>query len=67
MVVQWTRTVPVEQWITDERSKSYVISLAPDVRELALGRLTEIITAEFPGGLMVVPYITTLLMARRIS
>jgi SAM-dependent methyltransferase len=67
VVVQWTRTVPVERWITDERSKSYFISLAPDVRELALGRLTEIITAEFPGGLMVVPYITTLLMARRIS
>jgi ubiquinone/menaquinone biosynthesis C-methylase UbiE len=67
VVVQWLRTVSVEQWMTDERSKSYFISLAPDVREFALGRLTEIVTAQFPGGVMTIPYITTLLMARKVS
>jgi SAM-dependent methyltransferase len=65
VVVPWTRQVPVARWITDERSKSYVISLEPRVREAVLGELTAIITDQFPDGELTVPYITTLLVARK--
>jgi hypothetical protein len=65
IVVPWTRRVPAAQWITDERSKSYFIELAPDRRESVLGELAGIIAGEFPNGEMTVPYITTLLVARK--
>jgi ubiquinone/menaquinone biosynthesis C-methylase UbiE len=65
IVVPWTRRVPAAQWITDERSKSYFIELAPDRRESVLGELAGIIAGQFPGGEMTVPYITTLLVARK--
>jgi len=65
VVVPWTRQVTAAQWITDERSKSYVISLEPDVRQAVLAELSGIVADEFPDGQMVVPYITTLLAARK--
>ena len=65
IVVPWTRQVSVTQWITDERSKSYFISLAPDVREAVLEQEAAIMTAQFPTGQMMVPYITTLIVARK--
>jgi SAM-dependent methyltransferase len=65
VVAPWTRHVALADWITDERSKSYFIYLAPDVLEATLSRLAGIIAAQFPDGQMVVPYITTLLVARK--
>jgi SAM-dependent methyltransferase len=67
VVVPWTRRIPIAQWLTDERSKSYIIELDPPVRESVLGELTGIIAAEFPDGQMVVPYVTTLLVARKAA
>jgi SAM-dependent methyltransferase len=65
VAVPWTRRIQVAQWITDERSKSYFIALDPPRRESVLGHLADIATGAFPDGQMVVPYITTLLVARK--
>ena len=65
ILVQWTREVSAADWITDDRSKSYFIELAPAEREAVLREVASIITAEFPDGLMSVRYITTLLLARK--
>jgi ubiquinone/menaquinone biosynthesis C-methylase UbiE len=65
IVVPWTRQVAAARWITDERSKSYFIELAPDRRESVLSELAGIIAGQFRGGEMTVPYITTLLIARK--
>jgi SAM-dependent methyltransferase len=65
IVVPWTRRVSAENWITDERSKSYFIELAPADREAALDQVVAILRAHFPEGRMVVPYITTLVLARK--
>jgi len=64
-VVRWTRQVSAEQWFTDERSKSYFIDLGQDERESVLGQLAQIVGGQFPDGQMVVPYTTTLLVARK--
>lgn len=61
----WTRQITASQWLTDERSKSYIIDLDPARRESVLGDLAAVVAAEFPAGQMVVPYVTTLLMARK--
>ncbi len=63
--VRWTRQVAIGDWITDDRSKSYVIELAPAAREDLLARLAAIIGQRFPDGQMVVPYTTTLWLARK--
>jgi ubiquinone/menaquinone biosynthesis C-methylase UbiE len=65
VVVRWTRHVSAEQWITDERSKSYLIDLAPQTRESVLRQVADIIADQFPDGQMAVPYVTTLLVARK--
>jgi SAM-dependent methyltransferase len=65
VVVPWTRRLPAERWITDERSKSYVIELAPAVRESVLGQVAKIIADRFPDGQMTVSYMTTLVLARK--
>jgi len=65
VVVRWIRQVTAEQWITDERSKSYLIDLGPPARESVLRQVANIIAGQFPDGQMAVPYITTLLMARK--
>lgn len=65
VMVPWTRRVTAAHWITDERSKSYFIELDPDVREAVLDQVAGIIAEEFPDGQMTVPYITTLLVARK--
>lgn len=64
-VVRWTRRLPAQQWITDERSKSYFIQLDPEVREAALARVAEVLARYFPGGQLEVPYTTTLVLARK--
>jgi SAM-dependent methyltransferase len=65
--VPWTRHITANQWLTDERSKSYIIGLDPARRESVLAELAAVVAAEFPAGQMVVPYVTTLLMARKAA
>jgi SAM-dependent methyltransferase len=67
VMVPWTRQVTAAGWITDDRSKSYFIDLAPDLRESVLRQVAAIISSRFPDGQMTVPYITTLLVARKIA
>lgn len=63
--VGWTRQVAIGDWITDDRSKSYVIELAPAAREDLLAQLASIIGQRFPDGQMLVPYTTRLWLARK--
>lgn len=65
VVVPWVRHVAAADWMTDERSKSYIIALEPQVRESVLGEAAAIIGAEFPGGQLTVRYLTTLIVARK--
>jgi len=65
VVVPWTRRVSAADWVTEQRSKSYVIELEPAVRASVLGQLTKIIASGFPGGQLTVGYRTTLLLARK--
>lgn len=65
VVVQWTRHVSAADWLTDDRSKSYFIELAPSARQSVLDEVAAIIASRFPDGQMTVPYITTLLLARK--
>ena len=65
VVVPWIRHVSASGWLTDERSKSYVIELEPAIRESVLSQVAKIIAARFPDGQMTVPYITTLVLARK--
>jgi hypothetical protein len=65
VIVQWTRHVSAGDWITDDSSKSYFIELAPSVRQSVLDEVAAIIASRFPDGQMTVPYITTLLLARK--
>jgi ubiquinone/menaquinone biosynthesis C-methylase UbiE len=64
-VVPWTRRLTAEQWLTDDRSKSYLIELDPADREAVLAEVAEIIADQFPDGQMQVPYSTKLIVARR--
>jgi ubiquinone/menaquinone biosynthesis C-methylase UbiE len=64
-VVPWTRRVSAAQWLTDERSKSYVIDLEPRTREAMLSELAGILAERFPDGELAVRYVTTLLIAQK--
>jgi SAM-dependent methyltransferase len=61
----WTRTVRLDEWLTDQRSKSYVAGLGPAERDVLLARLTEIVTGQFPDGQLSVPFLTQMWLARR--
>lgn len=65
VVVPWIRHVSATDWMTDERSKSYVISLEPAVRDAVLAEVAAIIAAQFPDGQLAVRYLTTLILARK--
>jgi SAM-dependent methyltransferase len=64
-IVGWERQLTAAHWITDERSKSYFIELEPAVRETVLGQVAAILARRFPDGQLAVPYITTLVLARK--
>jgi SAM-dependent methyltransferase len=64
VVVRWTRTLSIGDWLTYERSKSYVGTLPSAERETLLARICDVAQDGFPGGQMSVPYRTRLRMAR---
>jgi SAM-dependent methyltransferase len=65
VVLPWIRHVSATDWLTDERSKSYVIALEPAVRDAVLAEVAAIIAAQFPDGRLAVRYQTTLILARK--
>lgn len=65
MVTRWSREVSCEEWIIEERSKSYVESLAPAIRESLLEDVGALLIGQFPDGFMTVPYRTHMWLARR--
>ena len=65
VMVGWIRNVRAGDWLTDDRSKSYIIELEPAVREALLAEIAAIIARRFPDGQMTVQYTTTLALARK--
>jgi SAM-dependent methyltransferase len=65
VVLPWIRHVSATEWLTDERSKSYVIALEPAVRDAVLAEVAAIIAAQFPDGELAVHYQTTLILAKK--
>jgi SAM-dependent methyltransferase len=65
VVLPWVRHLSAAEWLTDERSKSYVIALEPAVRAKVLDEVAAIIAAQFPDGQLAVRYQTTLILARK--
>jgi SAM-dependent methyltransferase len=63
--VEWTRKLTAADWITDNRSKSYVGALDPAPRERLLAAVARILDDRFPGGQLEVPYRTAMWLARR--
>ncbi len=66
VTVPWVRQIPVEDWMTDQASHSYVAGLPMDRRAELLGELQAILDVKFPDGAMTVPYETWLWIATRI-
>jgi SAM-dependent methyltransferase len=58
--VPWVRTVTAEEWLTDERSKSYVAHLPDGEREAQLAA----VAAVLPGDVFDVRYETALFLTR---
>ena len=60
--IPWMRHVPVDDWITDQASHSYVATLRETkcVRQRLLSRLRTIVQDAFPTGGMQVPFVTRL-------
>jgi hypothetical protein len=61
-VVEWERTVSVEEWLRDLRSHSYVIDLDPDQRRSLPSACQVVLRWQF-GDSMFVPYKTRVWMA----
>ncbi len=67
VAVPWLRHVSAADWLTDKRSKSYIIALEPAVRTAVLAEVAAIVSAEFPDGQLAVRYQTTLVLARKTA
>jgi ubiquinone/menaquinone biosynthesis C-methylase UbiE len=63
--VLWTRVLSVEEWLTYERSKSYVGEMPAADRDLLLSQIGDIAIQRFTDGRMSVRHCTRLRMARR--
>ena len=64
-VVAWQRRLPIDQWLLDEQSKSYIGALDEDQRHWLLERLEGILRREFADGQVLCPYSTWLWVAKR--
>jgi hypothetical protein len=63
--MMWTRRPRIDEWLTDQRSHSYVAALAPADRDRLLSQIAGIVTARFPDRQLSVPYQTPMWLARR--
>lgn len=61
----WQRTVSVDQWMAEERSKSYVHALPEPGRERLLAEIAALLRDASPTGCLVMPYETWLWIARK--
>jgi hypothetical protein len=65
-VVEWQRTVSVEDWLTDLRSHSYVIDLDHQARTSLLSACQEVLRERF-SEVMTVPYQTRVWIAQKLG
>ncbi len=65
VTVGWVREIPVEAWMTDQASHSYIAGLGDPERTRLLAELRRIVQSEVADGTMVVPYKTWLWIATR--
>jgi SAM-dependent methyltransferase len=63
--VAWEREVPVDVWMHDERSKSYIGLLEPQRRDGLLAAIEAILVEAFPNRVVTVAYDTSLWVAKR--
>ncbi len=61
----WTRQVSVDDWITDQASHSYVVTLREPTKSALLAELRAICQHAFDDGRMRVPFVTRLWIATR--
>jgi len=54
VAVPWTRSISIDEWLTDQVSHSYVVALDEATRNDLVGRLRGILEAAFPTGTMAV-------------
>ncbi len=66
MVFPWVRHVGVDEWLIDERSKTYVAALPDSERVTLLENVERLMRDRFPNGRMQVPYETWLWIANRV-
>ncbi len=66
MVFPWGRHVGVDEWLIDERSKTYVAVLPEPERAALLATVERLVRDRFPNGRMQVPYETWLWTANRV-
>lgn len=64
-VFPWQRRLTIDQWIVDERSKSYIARLATEPREHLLAQIERVLIEQFPSGVAGVDYDTWLWIAER--
>jgi SAM-dependent methyltransferase len=63
--IPWTREVPVDGFVADYSSHSYVADLSATDQALVLGQLRDDLAAVFPDGRARLPYVTRMWVARR--
>jgi SAM-dependent methyltransferase len=61
----WTRTVSIDSWLTDERSKSYVATLEHHARRKLLDEIEGVLRLHFPDGAVTARYETWLWQAHK--
>nr|WP_063792339.1 class I SAM-dependent methyltransferase [Nonomuraea pusilla] len=62
--IPWTRPVPIEDFLLDLRSHSYMAALEPGAADELVERQRAALRAEFPGGVLAVPMRTYLAVGR---
>jgi SAM-dependent methyltransferase len=63
VTVPWLRRTTIDQWLTDQRSHSYVSALPDSERDRLMPVLSTILSQSFPSGVMEVRYETWLWIA----
>lgn len=62
-VFPWHRQLTIDQWILDERSKSYIARLTTESRKHLLAQIERVLIEQFPSGVAEVDYDTWLWIA----